>query len=384
MEKHKTITLFEGNLLRKVKKIMLILLSTIAFCIFALTVILLIQSPGKIKPMLYKNGNILKGSISEKTYVKINGVNMGMVIKSKNTSNPVLLFVHGGPGMPEYPLTEKYPTGLEDHFTFVWWDQRGSGLSYQSDMSKDKMTTEQFVSDTIEVSKYLRNRFGQDKIYLMAHSWGSYIGIQAAAKAPELYHAYIGMGQISNQMESEKIAYDYMLKYYKTTGDGKTVNKLQGLSFKTMDHIPKEYNRIRDDVIHRAEIGTTHKMNSVITGIFMPVMENPEYTLREKINIWRGMAFSKSTVLSKELYSTDLSTKVTKLDIPAYFFSGIYDYTVNYSMSEAYLKKLQAPVKGFYLFNESAHSPIFEEPEKVMQIMQEDVENKKIHLADTY
>ncbi|WP_156184548.1 alpha/beta fold hydrolase [Clostridium carboxidivorans] len=376
MKKHKTITFFQGALMRKVGKIMLILLSVLIFCIITLVVILLIQSPGKVKPLVDKNRSVIKGSISEKAYVKINGVNMGMIIKSKDASNPVLLFVHGGPGMPEYPFTEKYPTCLEDHFTVVWWDQRGSGLSYKSGMPKEKMTTEQFVSDTIEISKYLCSRFGQDKIYLMAHSWGSYIGIQAAAKAPQLYHAYIGVGQISNQMESEKIAYDYMLKYYKAAGDEKTVDKLQKLSFKTMDHMPKEYNRVRDGVMHRAGIGTTHNMNSVVTGIFMPVMQNSEYTLGEKINIWRGKAFSSSTVLSKDLYSTDLTTKVTKLDIPVYFFSGIYDYTVNHSMSEAYLKKIQAPVKGFYLFKQSAHSPMFEEPEKVMQIMQEDVKNK--------
>ena len=218
-----------SSLTRKVGKIVLVLCSVTVLCTIALVTILLIQSYGKMKPFLDENGNIIKGSISEKVYANINGVNMGMIIKSKDASNPVLLFVHGGPGMPEYPLTEKYPTGLEDYFTVVWWDQRGSGLSYQSGMPEEKMTTEQFISDTIEVSKYLRERFGQDKIYLMAHSWGSYIGIQAAAKSPELYHAYIGIGQISNTMESEKIAYDYMLKYYKEAGDEKTVKKLQNL-----------------------------------------------------------------------------------------------------------------------------------------------------------
>jgi pimeloyl-ACP methyl ester carboxylesterase len=161
--------------------------------------------------LLDKNGKVIEGSISEKVYTKINGVNMGMIIKSKNRSNPVLLFVHGGPGMPEYPFTETYPAGLEENFTVVWWDQRGAGLSYNSDIQKETMTTEQFVSDTVKVTNYLRERFGQDKIYLMGHSWGSYIAIQAAAKSPELYHAYIGVGQISNQMESEKIAYEYMI-----------------------------------------------------------------------------------------------------------------------------------------------------------------------------
>ncbi|WP_304519370.1 alpha/beta fold hydrolase [Clostridium estertheticum] len=223
------------------------------------------------------------------------------------------------------------------------------------------------------LTNYLRERFGKDKLYLMGHSWGSYIALQAAAKSPELYHAYIGVGQISNQMESEKTAYEYMIKYYNAKGDKKTVKKLEATPIETMDGLSDAYKKIRDDVMHRAGIGTTHKMESVVSGIFMPVMRSNEYTLREKINIWRGKAFSNSTVLNKELYSTDLSKTITKLDIPVYFFSGIYDYTVNYSLSEAYLKKLSAPVKGFYLFKESAHSPIFEEPKKVVHIMREDV-----------
>ncbi|MCB2349891.1 alpha/beta hydrolase [Clostridium estertheticum] len=352
---------------------MLILFSLITLCIIALAIILLVQSPGKVNPLRDKNGNVMKGSISEKINVKINEVNMGMIIKSENVSNPVLLFVHGGPGMTEYFLTETYPTGLEKYFTVVWWDQRGAGLSYSSDISAKTMTTKQFVSDTISVTNYLRERFGQDKLYLMGHSWGSYIALKAAAKSPELYHAYIGVGQISNQMESEKIAYEYMIKYYNAKGDKKTVKKLKATPIETMDGLSDAYKKIRDDVMHRAGIGTTHKMESVVSGIFMPVMQNSEYTLSEKINIWRGKAFSNSTVLNKELYSTDLSKTITKLDIPVYFFSGIYDYTVNYSLSEAYLKKISAPVKGFYLFKESAHSPIFEEPKKVVHIMREDV-----------
>jgi pimeloyl-ACP methyl ester carboxylesterase len=373
-----------SRLIRKVRKVMLILSSFIILCIVALLVMLLVKSPGKVKLLLDENKNIIKGSISEKVYANINGANMGMIIKSKNVSNPVLLFLHGGPGMPEYEFTEKYPTGLEDNFTVVWWDQRGSGLSYNSNTIKEKMTTEQFVLDTIEVSKYLCERFGKDKIYLMGHSWGSYVGIQAAEKAPELFYAYIGIGQITNQLESEKAAYDYMINCYKDAGNEKVVNELQGLSFKNMDHIPIEYDKIRDDVMHKAGIGTMHEMKSVISGIFMTIMENPEYTLGEKINIWKGKGFSNSTNLHEEMYNSDLRNKVTKLKIPVYFFSGIYDYTVNHSMAEDYLKKINAPIKGFYLFKESAHSPIFEEPKKMMQIMQEDVINRKNNMADTY
>ena len=361
---------------------MLILCSIIVLCIVVLVLILFFKSPGKVKPLLDAKGNILKGSMVEKIHVKINGADMGMIIKSRDISNPVLLFVHGGPGMPEYFLTEKLPTELHNNFTVVWWDQRGAGLSYHSGMSKKNMTTEQIVSDTVEVSKYLCQRFKQDKIYLMGHSWGSFIAIQAAEKAPNLYHAYIGVGQITNQLESEKAAYDYMVKYYEKAGNEKVVKKLLGLSFKTKDNLPKEYNKIRDDLMHKAGIGTTHKMKSVVTGIFMPVMQNSEYTFKEKINIWRGKIFSNSTVLVDELYKVDLRKRVSDIKIPVYFFSGIYDYTVNYSMAEDYLKKIGAPLKGFYLFKESAHSPMFEEPHKVTKIMLEDVKNSRNDLAD--
>ena len=126
MKRHKTSTSFKRRLARKVGKIMLISFSLIMLCTIALAVILLVQSPGKVKPFLDKNGEIIKGSISQKVYVKINGVKMGMIIKSKNTSNPVLLFVHGGPGMPEYPLTETYSTELEKCFTVVWLGSAGS------------------------------------------------------------------------------------------------------------------------------------------------------------------------------------------------------------------------------------------------------------------
>ena len=151
----------------------------------------------------------------EKIFVDINGVKQGMFIKVKDVKNPALLFVHGGPGMPEYWLTQRYPTGLEDHFVVVWWEQRGAGLSYSPDIPPETMTAGQFVDDTIAVTNYLRERFGQKRIYLMAHSWGSYIGIQAAAREPDLYYAYIGVGQVSYQIQSEQLAYQYALAYYK-------------------------------------------------------------------------------------------------------------------------------------------------------------------------
>jgi pimeloyl-ACP methyl ester carboxylesterase len=360
---------------------LLIILFPILVFLLLISGTLWVCSFGKPKTFTDKRGNILWGSISEKIWVPINGVEQGMFIKGKDKTKPVLLFLHGGPGMPEYAISREYPLVLEEHFTVCWWEQRGAGLSYRPEIQPEILTFDLLIADVIEVSNYLRKRFGQEKIYLMAHSGGTFIGIQAAAKAPELYHAYLAMAQISNQLESEKLAYNYMVEQFTQLGDQKMLLKFRKYPVDKIN--TPDYYVMRDAPMHRLGIGTTRAMKSVISGVFWPVMLNKEYSLTEKINIWRGKSFTTKTVgLWNKLVVTDLTAKVQKLDIPVYFFHGIYDYTVSYKLAKDYLEKLQAPVKGFYTFENSAHSPLFEEPEKMQQILQKDVLLGKLNLAD--
>lgn len=369
--------------LRKAKNIMWTLLGFFLVVSLLSLGILLAWCPGQPQPFLDENGKLLVGSLSEKIHVQINGVDQGMFIKSRNIHNPVLLFVHGGPGMPEYWLTQRYPIGLEDHFTVAWWEQRGTGLSYH-DIQPEGMTAEQFVADTIEVTRYLLNRFGQEKIYLMGHSWGSYIGVQAAAQAPELYYAYIGMGQVSYQIQSEQLAYEYALAYHRQNGDQRMVRKLEAAPPTTSVPLPAAYEALRDEYMHTAGIGTTREMKSVITGIFLPSWQFREYTLTEKVNLWRGKVYSRSRDfgLWDTMQATDLTQQVAELSIPVYFFHGRYDYTCAYPLARTFFDELQAPLKGFYTFEHSAHSPLFEEPEKALRILLEDVLNATNALAD--
>ena len=377
--------LFSGNLfVRKAIRMILIIPAVLFLCVLFLVGILLAMSPGKPQPFLDENGDVLPGSISEKIRININGVQQGMFIKSKDVNNPVFLFVHGGPGMPEYWLTQRYPTGLEDYFTVVWWEQRGAGLSYSPNIPPETMTAEQFVSDTIEVTNYLRKRFSKEKIYLMAHSWGSYIGIQAAAREPDLYYAYIGIGQISHQIQSEQLAYQYALEYYKENGNTNTVRKLEAAPPTLTVPLPTAYDALRDAYMHGAGIGTTRDMKSVVTGLFLPSWQFREYTVGEKVNLWRGKLFSRSRSFNlwDKMQITDLSQQVTKLEIPIYFLHGVYDYTCAYPLARDYFEKLEAPVKGFYTFENSAHSPMLEEPEKVQKLLLEDVLTGTNNLAD--
>lgn len=352
---------------------MLITFFILLAAIIALAGVLLAFSPGKPQPFRDENGELLADSISQKIQARINGVEQGMFIMGRNRANPVLLFVHGGPGMPEYFLARSYPAGLEDYFTVVYWEQRGAGLSYSPSIPSATLTEEQLISDTVEVTKFVCKLLNREKIYLMAHSWGSFIGIQAAARAPVMYHAYIGIAQVSQPLESEKLAYLYMIEQYRLAGDQKMLRRLEKYPIDDMDRIPEGYRSLRDEAMHRLGIGTMHNMKSVISGIFLPSWKCREYTLREKISIWRGKWSSASTRLWNEMIATDLTGKVSRLDIPVYFFHGRYDYTCSYTLAREFFARLQAPLKGFYTYDRSAHSPLFEEPGHMQTIMQRDV-----------
>jgi pimeloyl-ACP methyl ester carboxylesterase len=368
------------SLRQKVNISMQIIFGVLLVSVLIIMGILLAWSPGKPQPFLDENGKPLAGSISEKIHITIDGTEQGMFIKSKNLANPILLYIHGG--IPDYFLTQSYPTGMEDYFTVVWWEMRGQGISFNSSISKDTLTTDQLVDDTIEVTNYLRERFHQDKIYLMGHSGGTFYGIQAVYKAPELYRAYIAVAQISNQLESEKLAYTYMLDEFKKQGNSKMVAELEKAPVTDESiPLPSSYEAIRDPGMHSLGIGTMHNMDSIVTGLLIPSFKFRDYTLGEKIGLWRGkIAFGKTTF--NQQLATDLNQVVPEVKVPVYFFHGIYDYTVNYTLAKDYFERLQAPMKGFYTFEQSAHSPMFEEPEKMGKIIREDVLAGKNNLAD--
>jgi pimeloyl-ACP methyl ester carboxylesterase len=339
-------------------------------------------SPGKVRPLRDESGHVVPGSIAEKLHIEVNGVEQGMFLKGMDRSNPVLLWLHGGPGMPDYFLTEQYPIGLEDIFTIAWWDQRGTALSYDPDIPAETMTVERFISDTIEVADYLRDRFDQDRIYLLGHSWGSYVGIQAAARAPDRFHAYIGMAQMAHQLESEKLAYDYMLAEYRDRGDADMVKDFERAPVSMVDGTPQAYLELRDKAMHQLGVGTTRDMDSVITGIFLPSWRFPEFTIEEKIALWRGRAFSRSFGLWDQIIRVDLRDLVPRLEIPVYLMHGVHDYTCSYPLARDYFHLLDAPVKGFYSFEQSAHSPVLEEPARAHEIFEVDVLARETSLTD--
>ena len=339
----------------------------------ALTIFLVAVSPGKTSHC--PSGDTGR-SICEKTFVQIGGIRQGMFIRSADTANPVLLFVHGGPSFSEYFLVEKYPTGLENYFTVCYWDQRGGGLSVTPEVTRESLTLDQLASDMIEVTNYLRKRFGKDKIYIMAHSGGTAFAIRAVAGNPELFQAYVAVAQVTRQAESEKRAWKYMVEKYSSAENRKTVEQFQKYPVTEDDSflLPFFNSVLRDKSMHELGIGTMRNMKSIMSGVFYPVWLCRAYTLREKYSIWRSkFSFVNKSGLRAEVLALDMAQEVPALDVPAYFLSGRHDLTVNRELSEEYFNKLDCPLKRFYTFENSAHSPMFEEPEKFLEIMVSDV-----------
>lgn len=308
------------------------------------------------------------GCAAERVFARIGGIRQGMLIQCTNPSNPVLLFVHGGPGMPEFFLQVTHPTGLEQDFTIAWWEQRGAGMSFASDIPPQTMTFDRMIDDAIEVADFLRDRYRQTKVYLLAHSWGSFIGIQAAARAPERFHAYIGMAQVVQQLRSEELARTAMIAAYAAQGNTRMVRRLTAAPVSVEAGMSPEYLRLRDHAMHQLGAGTTRDMRSVITGVFLPVCRLPVYTVRERVNLWRGKAWSQR-LLWDDFLKTDLGGHLQWLEVPTHFFVGEHDLTAMPSVTRRFFESLWAPHKAWHSFGGSAHSPLFEEPERARDIL---------------
>ncbi len=359
---------------------MLYLSGILILVLIALLLTLFLLSPGKPKPITDANGITLKNSISEKVFVDINGSRQGLFIKGENTNLPVMLYLHGG--MSDYFLTEKYPTGPEKNFIMVWWEQRGCGISYNADNSSTITSVEQLVDDTITLTRYLLNRFNKQKIYLMAHSGGTFIGIYVIDKNPELYNAYIALSQMSAQRSSEKLAYNYMLNKYRETGNRKMTELFNKMNMQDNRPLPDEYTKVRDIAMHELGVGTMRSIKNIFTDLILPSLIFSEYTIHEKFYLWAGKARSGISQNWKSMMDTNLMEHKNSFNLPVYFFHGRYDYTCSYELAKEYFKKITAPLKGFYTFENSAHSPLFEEPAKMNKILSEDVVKSQINFTE--
>lgn len=333
----------------------------IVFILILLVVIFLIFLPGytpKIKSSLIWKGNT---SIASLEKIKIGNTEQWILIRSENINNPILLFVHGGPGTSQLTLNRKNTKTLEKYFTVVNWDQRGAGKSYNAIKKTKDMHINQFVSDVLELSKYLKKRFNKNKLTLVGHSWGSVIGLLAVSQNSDVFNAYIGIGQISHAEESETLSYNYTLQQAKLANDTASLKKL-----KNIWPPPYEGDNWRSKFMTQRRIlgqysGEYYSDKNWAFGVVIKnLIFSTEYTIIDRINFFRGI-FDSVKLLFPELSKINLFIQVPKVNVPVRFMLGRHDYEVPSILSEKYFNKLNAPYKKIFWFENSAHLPNTEE-----------------------
>jgi len=286
-------------------------------------------------------------SVASLERLRIGGVDQYVLIRGNDASLPVLLFLHGGPGMPAMYLAHAFQRELEKEFVVVQWDRRAAGKSYREDISST-LTTEQLVADTVELTNMLRARFRQDRIYLVGHSWGTYLGMLVIARHPELYRAYVGIGQLARSSPIPGIQDEYIRQSARRIGDQDAIKELE-----------EKGASVRETLLFKFG-GEIHSAKS-----FMPLLLTglaaPEYSLRDARNIPKGVSlYSRNFVYDS--ISGELMDVVRQVEIPVYFFTGRYDYTDPFTLTEQYFSAINAPEKHIVWFEESAHFPFYEEP----------------------
>ena len=327
-----------------------------------------------LPPSAGKLTNRNNTEICEKISLDINGAKIGMTIMG-NSDKPVLLLLGGGPVIPQYFLEYYYPTKLDEHFIVCIPSYRGTALSYDKGLDKSTINREHYVSDALAVTDYLRGRFDTDKIYLMGHSFGTSIGLMLADRYPDRYDAYIAMSQITWQPSSEKLAYEHMKEI---CTDASLKKELEGYADAFTDtpdmsseDIRRYVAKTRDKAMHKLGVGTTRDMDSVITGIFFPSLRMTDFSPAERIAVWQGRAYYRGTPLDAEGFTFTAENITTHLEIPYYVLAGVYDYTTAYPLQQEYFDMMDAPEKEFFTFENSAHSPLYEEPEKAIKILED-------------
>jgi pimeloyl-ACP methyl ester carboxylesterase len=320
-------------------------------------------------PFKNKDGKVISGSIAEFRRVKLGGYSQGILIRGKSLDNPMILYLHAGPGLSEMGMMRNFNSKLEDYSTMVYLDQRGAGKSYSPFMDFQTLNTEQLTQDIHELTLYLKKRFGKEKIAIMGHCFGAGFAAVAASRYPEDYSACIGISQPVDPVENDALCYEYTLEKAKNSGNKSTVKELEKV--KGFWELKEKNGYFTGMMVLKKWIGYYGWMVNGQQGFVGYVLKN---SLCSECNIFDYPAYllgmNASGPASWEIMiTTDLRKQASQFKMPFIIMEGRYDYNVFPSLVEEYYNMVQSPLKKIFWFEKSAHFPQFEEKELFQQRM---------------
>ncbi|HSK24130.1 MAG TPA: alpha/beta hydrolase, partial [Egicoccus sp.] len=331
--------------------VVFIVLGTIGVAALAVALVL----PGTTPPILGPDGRPVEGSIAELATVEIGGVEQVILLRGRDVDSPVLLHLAGGPGGTDLGAM-RADTDLETDFVVATWEQRGTGKSYATSIDPvEQLTLEQAVSDTLEVVDHLRERFGEDRVYLSANSWGTIPGVLAVQRSPESFHAYVGTGQMVNNRLTDQMFHEDALAWAEETGNDALAQRIREAG-------PPPYDDLLD---YEYTVSYEHQWNAY-PGVD-ELWEMPfntfvaENSLLDRINALRGM-FDVNYFVYPQLQDHDFRRDAPRLDVPVYLVLGQYEARGRAVLADEWFDLLDAPSKQRIVFEDSGHRPSFEQP----------------------
>lgn len=349
-----------------------VLVEVAGFVVITLLAIFASQIFASTPPILDAQGQAIPNSIAVMEKVKLGGAEEWVTIRGKDSRNPVLLFLAGGPGGTQLVNARRALTRLEDRFVVVNWEQPGAGKSFDA-IDRSKLTPDRYVTDAHELVLNLRQRFGKEKIYVLGESWGSALGIMVVQRYPELFQAFIGTGQMVAFLENDQICYDFALRLAQERGDTNQLTKLK------QQGPPPYYG---SDVSLKSgayliEMSNYMTKNPAIVNSGFNTLQDlagSEYGLYDKLNFIRGL-LDTFGVVYPQLWDVDFRKQATRLEVPVYFLIGRHDVSAPPKLTEKYFNLLTAPRKELIWFENSGHNPWMNETEKFVDTIMNKILN---------
>jgi pimeloyl-ACP methyl ester carboxylesterase len=309
--------------------------------------------------------------INEATFVPIGGIEQWITIKGDDRSNPVILFLHGGPGDALSPFADAMYGGWEKDFTLVQWDQRGAGRTFgkSGPSSEPALTVERMVQDGVEVATYLTKHLDKRKLILLGGSWGSVLGIHMAHARPDLFYAYVGTAQMVNWQKNVAASYARVLELARAAGDEEAVTALTAIGAPPWHSVSKWPVFHKLERRYQAKLVTAPPALETINPAYASPQEREQYAAADDFSFLQFWGMT----LSGPFTAVDLPALGTTFAIPIFIIQGEEDLTAAPRLAKAYFDSIKAPRKRFYLVLGTGHEPSAAELTLTLKVLEEQV-----------
>lgn len=312
--------------------------------------------------------------VQEGMYVKIGGIDQWIQIRGEDRSNPVILFVHGGPGTSTIPISSGWQP-WEKYFTVVQWDQRGAGRTFRmtGDSVATTMTLAQMTEDGVEVAEFVRAHLHKDRIVLIGHSWGSFLGIHIVKRRPDLFHAYVGTGQVVGRQTFEKQS-DLVVTHLEALAQA--ANNREALTELASISAVPGYSITKPDIVQKwAKVLSLPSIEEfrLVSPVPPPFM--PDFSLLDWYYWQRGISFSATQLRGRNgpMMRSDLWSLGTEFSVPMFFFEGTEDIVTPMEPAYAYFAQIKAPQKEFVRLKGGDHFIPFDRPDEFLAQLMEHI-----------